>query len=147
MLTIILFIIIAIVCLGGGYFLRKYLAEKKIQDAEAKAKFVLDKANKEISDRRREMELEAKDLMFRLRRDFENETKERRQELAELEKRFSQREINLDRRLELLERKEKEFESRAVTLNRQAENIKLKENQLLSLISEEKERLQKISSC
>ena len=146
MLTIILLIVIAVVCLSGGYFLRKYLAERKIQDAEAKARFILEKTDKEIQGRRREMELEAKDLMFRLRQDFENETKQRRQELTDLEKRFAQKEINLDRRLELLEKKEKESEVKAATFRRQEESLKVKENQLVNLIAEEKERLQKISS-
>ncbi len=146
MLTAILLIITAVVCLCGGYFLRRYLAEKKVQDAEAQARFIIEKANKEIQDRRREVELEAKDLMFRLRQDFENETKQRRQELTELEKRFTQKEINLDRRLELLERKEKDFEAKRTGLSRQEESLKAKENQLFNLIAEEKERLQKISS-
>jgi ribonuclease Y len=146
MLTIILLIIIAVGCLCGGYFLRRHLAERKVQDAEAKARFILEKADKEIQDRRREIELEAKDLMFRLRQDFENGTKQRRQELAELEKRFTQKEINLDRRLELLEKKEKDFEGKAGVLRRQEESLKTKENQLFNLIAEEKERLQKISS-
>jgi ribonuclease Y len=146
MLIAILSIIAAIVGLTGGYFLRKYIAEKKIQDAEAKAKFILDKANKEIQDRRREIELEVKDLRLHLRQDFENETKQRRQELAELEKRFNQKEVNLDRRLELLEKKEKELEVKTTTISRQEEGLKAKENQLHHLIAEEKERLQKISS-
>jgi len=146
MLTPILLIIVAIISLTAGYFLRKYLAEKKIQDAESKAQFILEKANKEIQDRRRVVELEAKDLMFRLRQDFENETKQRRQELAELEKKFTQKELNLDRRLELLEKKEKEFEEKAGALSRQEENLKNKESHLFNLITEEKERLQKISS-
>jgi ribonuclease Y len=117
MLTAILLIITSVICLSVGYLIRRYIAERKIQDAEAKAKYILDKVDKEAQDRRREVELEAKDLMFRLRQDFENETKQRRQELAELEKRFTQKEINLDRRLELLERKEKEFEAKATTLS------------------------------
>ena len=146
MFTAILLIITAVICLSGGYFIRRYLAERKIQDAEAKAQFILEKANKEIQARRREVDLEAKDLMFRLRQDFENETKQRRQELSELEKRFTQKEMNLDRRLELLEKKEKELETRVIAFNRQEENLKAKENQLYHLIAEEKERLQKISS-
>ncbi|MGD9014531.1 MAG: ribonuclease Y [Candidatus Omnitrophota bacterium] len=146
MFTTVLLIGVAVICLGAGYFLRRYLAEKKIQDAEAKSRFILEKTDKEIQDRRREVELEAKDLMFRLRQDFENETKQRRQELADLEKRFNQKEINLDRRLELLEKKEKELESKAVAFRRQEENLKTKEGQLINLIAEEKERLQKISS-
>ena len=146
MLTTTLFIITAIIGLGCGYVFRRYVAEKKVQDAEAKAKFILDKANSEIQDRRREVELESKDLMFRLRQNFEQETKERRQELGVLEKRLAQKEINLDRRLDLLEQKEKEFHQRAKNIGSQEANLKHKESQLYSLIAEEKERLQKISS-
>jgi len=146
LIMILLLIIMAIVCLSGGYFLRKYFAEKRVQDAETKARFILEKTDKEVQNRRREVELEAKDLMFRLRQDFDNETKQRRQELAGLEKRFTQKEINLDRRLELLEEKEKEFEVKAVAFGRQEESLKAKESQLFKLIAEEKERLQKISS-
>ncbi|MFH1577888.1 MAG: ribonuclease Y [Candidatus Omnitrophota bacterium] len=146
MLTTIIAIITAIAGLGSGYLFRRFIAEKKIQDAEEKAKFILDKADKENHNRRREIELEAKDLMLRQRQDFENETKERRQELNELEKRFSQKEVNLDRRLELLEKKEKELEAKTANLVRQEEGYKAKETQLYNLIAEEKERLQKISS-
>ena len=146
MLTAILLVAVAVICLSGGYFLRRYLAEKKTQDAETKARFILEKAEKEAQDRRRETELEAKDLMFRLRHDFENETKQRRQELADLEKRFNQKELNLDRRLELLEKKEKELEAKSVNLNRQEQGMQVKQKQLQGLIAEEKDRLQKISS-
>ncbi|MBU0549350.1 MAG: ribonuclease Y [Candidatus Omnitrophica bacterium] len=146
MLTTILLLVTIIICLPAGYLLRRFFAEKKIQDAEEKAHFILDKANRESQDKRREIELESKDLMFRLRQDFENETKERRRELTDLEKRFNQKEINLDRRLELLEKKEKELELKSAALGRQEEGLKAKENQLYGLIAEEKERLQKISS-
>lgn len=146
MLTTILLPIVTLIGIGGGYFFRKYIAEQKIQNAEEKAKFILDKASKEASDRRRGVELEGKNLLFRLRQDFENETKQRRLELTDLEKRFIQKEVNLDRRLELLEKKEKEFESRAAGILRQEEGLKVKEGKLAGLIAEEKERLQKISS-
>ena len=146
MLITILFIITAFVCLVIGYYLRRYVAEKKIQDAEEKARFILDKAKNEVQGRHREAELEAKDLMFRMRQDFENETKQRRQELSDLEKRFAQKETNLDRRLELLEQKDKELEGRISILKQQEDDLRAKEKQLYKLIAEEKERLQKISS-
>jgi ribonuclease Y len=81
-----------------------------------------------------------------MRQDFERETKDRRQEILNSEKRLAQKEENIDRRLELLEKKEKETESRQENIKRQEESIKQKDNQLHLLIAEEKERLQKISS-
>src|SRR3990167_7524861 len=140
---IVIYIAIAVLATGAGYALRKFVAEKKIQDAETQARHILEKAKKEIQDRRREVELEAKDLMYRMRQDFERETKGRPLEITNLEKRLTQKEENIDRRLELLEGKEKEFALRTQNLVKQEEAIRLKDNQLHSLIAEEKERLQK----
>ena len=146
MLNIIIFVVIALVSTYAGYLFRRYIAERKIQDAETKAKYILEQAKKEAQDRRREVELEAKDLLYRMRQDFERSTQERRQEISNLEKRLAQKEENIDRRLDLLEKKEKEMELRQENLRRQEESLKAKDNQLHSLIAEEKERLQKISS-
>ena len=146
MWNIIIFIVLALVSTYVGYILRRYVAEKKIQDAETKAKQILEQAKKETQDKRREVELEAKDLQYRLRQDFERETKDRRQEIFNSEKRFAQKEENIDRRLQLLEKKEKDIETRHENLRKQEDAIKQKDNQLHLLIVEEKERLQKISS-
>jgi len=146
MLTSVILIIVALLIGAFGYFLRRYIAEKKIQSAEVTARQILEQAKKEAQDRRREVELEAKDLMYRLRQDFERETKDRRQEISNLEKRLAQKEENIDRRLELLEKKEKELELRQANIQKQEEVLKTKENQLNLLLAEEKERLQKIAS-
>ena len=146
MLIIAIIIVVALLALGAGYFLRKSLAEKKIRDAETQAQHILEQAKKEAQDRRREVELEAKDLLYRMRQDFERETKDRRVEISNLERRLSQKEENIDRRLDLLEKKEKEIELRSENVKKQEEAMKAKEGQLHSLIAEEKERLQKISS-
>jgi len=146
MLNIIIFIAVALISTVIGYSLRRYMAEKKIQDAEEKAKFIEEQAKKEAEDRRRSAELEAKDLLYKMRQDFEQQTKDRRQEIVNLEKRLTQKEENIDRRLDLLEKKEKDIESRQEGLKKQEEGLKAKEGQLHGLIAEEKERLQKIAS-
>ena len=146
LLNIVILFIAAVVAATGGYLLRKHVAEKKIKDAETQADAILEQARKELQDKRREAELEAKDLLYRMRQDFERETKDRRIEITNLEKRLSQKEENIDRRLNLLEQKEKDIETKHENLKKQEDALKVKDNQLLSLIAEEKERLQKISS-
>ncbi|MEW6101997.1 MAG: ribonuclease Y [Candidatus Omnitrophota bacterium] len=146
MLNIIIVLGVALVSAYAGYFLRRYLAGKKLQDAETQAQRILEQAKKEAQDRRREVELEAKDLLYRMRQDFERETKDRRLEISNLEKRLSQKEENIDRRLDLLEKKEKEIEAKHEATRKLEESLKAKEGQLHALIAEEKERLQKISS-
>ena len=110
MLNIILFFVIGLVSLAAGYILRKQVAEKKTGDAETKAGHILEQAKKDAQGLRREAELEAKDLLYRMRQDFELKTQDRRQEITNLEKRLAQKEENIDRRLNLLEGKEKEIE-------------------------------------
>jgi len=146
MLNIVILLISSLIALCAGYYIRKYLAEKKLEDAETRAHHILEQAKREAQDRHRQAELEAKDLLYRMRQDFERETKERREELGAQEKRLLQKEENVERRLNFLENKEKELEQKARTLKAQEEGLKAKEAQLNHLINEEKDRLQKISS-
>lgn len=145
-MSIIIAIIIFLASASLGYFLRKHSAEKKIQDAEHKAGEILEQAKKEVERLRKEVELEGKETIYRLRQDFEAQTKQRREELVNLEKRLTLKEDNIDRRMVLLEKKEKELESRSEALRANEEALKAKDRQLAALVNEEKERLQKIAN-
>lgn len=146
MLNLILIPVVAVISLYIGYLLRRYFAERQLHAAEAQAHSIIEQAKKEVETRRHSAELEAKDLQYKMRQEFEQQTKERRLEITNLEKRLSQKEENIDRRLDLLEKKEKDIESKQEGVRKQEEGFKVKEGQLQSLIAEEKERLQKIAS-
>ena len=145
-LNIVIPIFAALVAVYCGYFLRKHIAEKRVKSAELQAEHILEAAKKDVLNKRREAELEAKDLLFRMRQDFEREIKDRKLEIVNLEKRLTQKDENIDRRIDLVEKKEKELELRNDQLKKQEESLKSKESQLQALVAEEKERLQKISS-
>jgi len=131
--------------MGVGYFLRKYLASKKMKQAELKVQEILNTAKHEASEVKRKTELEAKDLLLKMRSEFERETKERRQELTSLEKRLIQKEENLDRKVDFLDRKEKEIEKKNEALLSQEKQFRHKNEELDNLLKEEKERLQRVS--
>lgn len=145
-LSIILFFFLGTGFVFLGFALRKFLYEKKIDSAKFTAKQIIELAQKEAENRKREIDLEAKDTLYKLRQDFEKENKDKREELAVLEKRLEQKESNIDRRLELLERKEKDLEARSENARRYEDNLKHKDKELSALLLEEKDRLQKISS-
>ncbi|MDD5439715.1 MAG: Rnase Y domain-containing protein, partial [Candidatus Omnitrophica bacterium] len=128
-----------------GYMLRKYTAKMKIKRAEERSKIILEQAQTEAEARRRESQLEAKDLLLKLRSEFENETKERKKELVAVERRLSQREENVDRKVDFLDRKEKEFNDKIRTIEVRERDINDKNKELDRLIFEEKDKLQKIS--
>src|SRR3989338_3498282 len=128
-----------------GYFIRKYLAKRKVKRAEDGAKKMLEDAKLESEKVRREAELSSKDLLLKMRTEFENETKDRRQELIVLEKRLMQKEENLDRKVDILDRKEKDIDRDRKSINDKEKNITLKTKELDQMIQEEKEKLQNIS--
>lgn len=128
-----------------GYVLRKYTARKKVKRAEERSKVIVEEAKKEAESRKREAQLESKDLLLKLRTDFEKESKERRGELGQLERRLMQREENLDRKIDLLDKKDREMNSHLHCLQSREKQLSDKERDLSLLIQEEKERLQKVS--
>jgi len=137
----------AVLVIAGviGYVLRTVIAKKNVRTAEYQAKDILEKAQKEVKERKQRADVESKELLYKLRSDFEKETKERRQELAELERRLLQREENIERKFELLDQKEKDIVKKVEGVNKKEESLKKAEQELSDLIMEEKFRLQQIS--
>jgi ribonuclease Y len=125
-----------------GYWARKYIAEAKIASAEEAAKRILEQAEKEGEAKKREITLEAKEEVHKLRADQEREYRERRNELQRMERRVVQKEEALDRKMELLEKKENELVSREADVQRIKEELEeLYRKQLAEL-----ERLSGLSS-
>jgi len=142
-------IIYSVITAGGiiaGYFLSRYFGNQRLRQAESKAKEVVDIAKREAETRKKEMDLTAKDMMIKMRLDFEKETKQQREEAALAEKRALQKEENIERRADLLEKKEKDITGRISALQQEEADVKRKKEDLDKLIAEEKQRLQTISS-
>ncbi|MFH1360192.1 MAG: ribonuclease Y [Candidatus Omnitrophota bacterium] len=133
-------------CIVFGYFLSRFFADRRLKEAQHKTKELSENIKKEIESRRKEADIAGKELMIKLKQDFEKETKDRREEIAASEKRIVQKEENLERRADLLEKKEKDIEGRIKTLHESEEKVKGKDQELLKLIAEEKLRLQKMAS-
>ena len=130
----------------SGYFLSRFFADQRLRRAEERAKDLTLNAQKEADNRKKEAELTAKEMILKLRQDFERDTKDRREEVAAAEKRMLQKEENIEKRADLLEKKEKDINTRLETVQHQEAAIKQKNEQLDKIITEEKQRLQTISS-
>lgn len=128
-----------------GYILRKVHVKGKLKSAEDKARKTLESAKDGAEKIKHEAELQAKDLLLKMRTEFEKETKDRRQELITLERRLLQKEENLDRKVDILDRKDKEIDRREHSLVDREKLMTSKEKELERLLQEEKEKLQNIS--
>ncbi|MCM8814038.1 MAG: ribonuclease Y [Candidatus Omnitrophica bacterium] len=128
-----------------GYFFRRLTVEKKVSTAREQAQGIIQDAEKQAQAKLKEANVEAKDILYRSRQEFEKESKSRKQELLALEKRLLQREENLDRKVDFLEKKERDMAARENALADQQKQLQDKDAELLRLINEEKQQLQRIS--
>lgn len=156
---IIVYAIIAIVAIAIGFFIgflyRKKIAEGKIGNAEMLANQILEEANRNADNYKREAILEAKEEVHKLRTDQEEESKERYAELQKKEDRVDQKEdylekrsTTLDERESLLNYKTREIDSREEKieelLRKQEEILSQKEEELSKIGELTKEEAQEI---
>ena len=121
-----------------GMFIRKKVAESKIQSAEKEARRVVENARIEAENVKKEELIKAKEEVLKIRNDLDQEIKERRSEVQSQERRFVQKEENLEKRISQFDSKEKELEQKF------KENEKRKQ-ELDELYNKEIQELQRIS--
>lgn len=112
----------------------KKVTEAKIGNADEKAREIIDEAVKTAETKKREAMLEAKEESIRVKNDLDKEVKERRAEIGRSERRIVQKEENLDKKLEAIEKREAGFAVKEEEINRQkAQVAKLNEERVKEL--------------
>ena len=112
----------------------KKVTEAKIGNADEKAREIIDEAVKTAETKKREAMLEAKEESIRVKNDLDKEVKERRAEIGRGERRIVQKEENLDKKLEAIEKREAGFAAKEEEINRQkAQVAKLNEERVKEL--------------
>ena len=125
-----------------SHFARKQKDALKQKTAKEEAQRIIAKSKEDAERIVKEADLHAKDLLFKMKSEFERQSMERRQELQKLERRLEQNEEKLDKRVELVERKESDLsrrESHLQTVEKQAAD---KEKELADLASKAKRQLE-----
>ncbi|MCL1830242.1 MAG: ribonuclease Y [Oscillospiraceae bacterium] len=134
----------------AGFFFgiahRRRVAEARIGSAEDEAKRILNSSIKSAEQRRKEVVLEAKDEIFRMRTESENELKERRNELSKRETRITQREESLDKKQEQLERDSQSIIDRRKNLDERAESIEQLKKEVEEIKQSEQAVLESVSN-
>ena len=139
MLQIVIAVVITLIVTAVlTYFIttayHKNVANAKIGNAEHRAREIIDEAVKTAETKKREAMLEAKEESIRVKNDLDKEVKERRAEIQRSERRVVQKEENLDKKLESIERREAGFAAKEEEINKQKAQIaKLNEERLQEL--------------
>ena len=122
---------------------KKKYAEDRAREAAAKADDILKSARKEAENTLKEAALQAKDYQLQVKLDFERETRERKNEISQLEKRLLQKEDVLDRKTEGLEARVQEFGKKEKELSEMEQRLERRDAELQEMIRGAKENLER----
>ena len=141
-LCIVIAILAAAAAGTAAFFLgmtyRKNKAESEIGSAEQEAKRIVADAVKSAEAKKKEIVLEGKNELHRLRDESEKELNNRRQEIQHQERRVLQKEESLEKKLESMERKESQIDQKnkkAEQRLQEAEAVKKSQFDMLERIS------------
>lgn len=124
---------------------KKKYAEDRAREAAAKADEILRSARKEAENTLKEAALQAKDYQLEVKLDFERETRERKNEISQLEKRLLQKEDVLDRKTEGLEARVQEFGKKEKELAEMEHRLEGRNAELQEMIRGAKENLERVA--
>jgi len=142
-------IITGIAAFGAGfaiaYWMKGKLSSRLIKAAEDEAERLIRDGKRQSETLLKEAKIEAKDTLFRMKSEFDRETKETRAELKKREMRLMQKEEKVDRKAEQQETNEQALGIRESQLDQREERIQNDEKKYQQLLEEQKQQLEKIS--
>lgn len=142
-------IAIGVAAFGAGFTIAFWakgkVSSRRIKAAEEEAARIIRDGKRSSETLLKEAQIEAKDTLFRMKSDFDSETKETRSELKKREMRLVQKEEKCDRKAEQHERREQELGKQEHKLAQREARIQSEEEKYQQLLEEQKQQLEKIS--
>jgi len=128
-----------------GWVLSTRIGQGKVASAERLAEKIVSEAEKEAEALRNQKTLEAMDEWYKLKQNFEKETRNQRQELEKKKNKLEKKEFETDRRLEHLNQQEKELKKVEENLKGKSDIFQRRQEELNKIIEKQNEKLEKIS--
>ncbi|MCP4724017.1 MAG: ribonuclease Y [bacterium] len=144
-MTYIIILVLTVSGFAGGWFLSLKIGKNKLQYSTDRANEIIESAKKETATLQKEKELELKDKWYRMKQDFDKETKQRKQELDRQEKAFINKENNIDRKADLINKKEKEVYAYERDLKEKDVNLMHMRQKLDDKLKEQNLQLEKVA--
>jgi ribonuclease Y len=144
-LLIPMVIVLVVIFFYFGWWFNSHIGKKSLVSAEERSKQIIEDAQKDSNNIKREKLLEVKDEWYRKKVEFDNEVNQKRQKLSHLEKQLITREENIEKKFDIVIKKEKEnknFEKELVDLKK---NIETRLDDVNKLEKEQNLKLEKIS--
>jgi ribonuclease Y len=144
--------IIAIIAAGAsflgivaGFFLRKLLIEKRMSGYSEQGRKMINEALAEVERLKKEASVQIKDEALQLKQETEKDIRNRKSELIEEEKRFSQKLDQIERKIDLLDNREMELLKREQNFVKQEAQLAQRNKELDGIVDEQRRQLERIS--
>ena len=142
---LIILIVLGAVFFFAGWMISSRIGQNRIANANEAAKRIVADAKKEAETLRKELIIEAKDQQLRIKQKFDREAQEKDKELGKLERSLRDRELNLNRRSDILDHREKDLKVLERNIFEREKMLKVKDEKLTALIAEENSKLENIA--
>jgi len=129
-----------------AYLIKGKIVSGKVRAAKEEALNIIRDAKRKSETLLKEARLEAKDRLFKMKSEFDTETKETRSELRKQERRLISKEENIDKKLEQFEHRDREIGRSEKKLAQKTKSIEANERKYNQLVEQQKQQLETISS-
>ncbi|MEE9168550.1 MAG: ribonuclease Y [bacterium] len=147
-MTLTIYVLLAFIA-AAAFILGRFLSIRVINArairTKEQAEHLLKDAKGESERLKKTKILEAKDQIYRMKQQADKEARQKRNELARLDKQISAKEANMDRRADLLVNREKELNNLQTEVTDRERELGEKAKKLDSSIQEQIRRLESIS--
>jgi ribonuclease Y len=140
-----LIVVVALVAAFMGMGVVKLLGYLRKRDAEKEAQQIIEKAEIQAGARRKEIEVEAKELALREKTRIEEQLNDTRQKLFERERHLDKQQDLLEQRSDQLHKQEKLVESNQRKVSEKLEDANRRQAELDNLLDIERQTLHQIS--
>lgn len=128
-----------------GFYTRKRIVESQFDSIKTYSKKIIDEANRKAKNLKTDAMLKAKDSLYQLKLDFENETKEKREQLQAQERRLFNKEENLDKKFTQYEQREQRLTKRERGIEQVEGELKKSQLRYEELMDRQRQELERVA--
>jgi len=115
------------------------------ESAEQLAKKIRSEAEREAEAARKQAVLAGKEEVMKVREAWEQEARQRREEIEREERRVAEREQQIDKKVDIVEQKDRDLGRRASELGRREKQLEERQVELDGMLGEERRRLEQLA--
>ncbi|MDQ1266931.1 MAG: ribonucrease, partial [Bacteroidota bacterium] len=129
----------------AAYMLTNKASATKVQNAQERASKIIEAAEKDAQNVKKEKLLEVKEEWHKRKQEFENDAQSKRQKIQNLEKQVKSREEAVESKLELIQKKEKQLQGMEEQLSKKEDKLKERFHEADLLVDDQIKKLEELA--